>query len=1034
MCGRIVCCVIMFLACLPTLRGQEDHELSRTDVKEFLSDKLPHLADRLKDIELNGPDETDELLQEAREIIHEYRHLREVAGPKIAEAFLQIRLAEHQIDEQVEGVHDAESDRDRAETRARLIATVGRVFDLRLKVEEAEIAILRREVDERASELRERRSERDAAVRNEVETLLDESEEEDDEEDLEELRLRADRKLKRLEERLRQLKTTSSEDSDALAALSRRQIELQRRWIDLLAKLARAAEDEQPDLSEQLEQSAEPLRWRLELMDRTFQLSSQRRKAQQIMQARSTEDTEIREESRAVIEVHDEALELAERLERRLRQQDPEDPESDEVEEDEEIHPEKLAGRFWDLGEYADLRHQLLVRMDELAAAMETGNKVAIKLLTSEVHELKSELGAEVETEDEELKPTPPVEITDAEIEAASRLGFEGRVLPLLHAHCTDCHGPNTAEGEIDLVKEVQVRPFVKRNDVWEKVRAHIRNRVMPPEDAAEMPEADRRTVLAYFAAAIDNFDYSQIAEPGYEVTRRLTHTEYDNTLRDLLGVDLRLAQNFPTELTGTSGFENSGNTLFLHRLLVERYFGAAEKVVQSSLVEDGSDAATERRARILFVRPGKGVDDVDAARKVLSPFLDRAYRRPASAEELNAAVSLFRSSQESGSDFEDAIKAVLQMSLVSPKFLLRIEAAPPGDDVYRISDWDLASRLSYFLWSSMPDDELFRAANAGDLFDAELLRGQVDRMLDDPKSMTLGTTFAGQWLGSRNLGVRIRPDPIDNPWCTDTLIEGLKNETALFVHSLIVDNQPISRLVDAEYTYLNEEVAKHYRIDGVQGDQMRRVDLQGDQRGGIFGQGSLLAVTSFPGRTSPVVRGKWILTDVLGTPPPPPPPNVSEFSDEVEDKRFLSSRQKLQLHRRNPNCYSCHSQIDPLGFSLENYDWFGRWRSNLRGRPVDSRGKLPNGTEFEGPNGLQQVIVQQRLPDLRRQLTKKMLAYALGRQLEFYDEPAVRTIIESVEADSDHFRALIYAIVESYPFQYKKSPNGNTGSSINVE
>jgi hypothetical protein len=253
--------------------------------------------------------------------------------------------------------------------------------------------------------------------------------------------------------------------------------------------------------------------------------------------------------------------------------------------------------------------------------------------------------------------------------------------------------------------------------------------------------------------------------------------------------------------------------------------------------------------------------------------------------------------------------------------------------------------------------------------------------------------------------------------------MESLKAETAMFFHSLIINDEPISRLIDADYTFLNEEVAAHYKIDGVKGSHMRRVSLDDPDRGGIFGQGSLLAITSFPGRTSPVVRGKWILSDVLGTPPPPPPPNVSDFSEEIEDNDLLSPRQKLQMHRRNSNCYSCHSQIDPLGFSLESFDWFGRSRTHSRGRPIDARGKLPNGTEFSGPAGLKKVIIEQRMPDLVRQLTQKMLSYALGRQLEYFDEPAIRGIIDATQKDGYRLRTMIHAIVESYPFQYKKNP-----------
>ena len=375
--------------------------------------------------------------------------------------------------------------------------------------------------------------------------------------------------------------------------------------------------------------------------------------------------------------------------------------------------------------------------------------------------------------------------------------------------------------------------------------------------------------------------------------------------------------------------------------------------------------------------------------------------------------------------NFKSAVKATLQTILITPSFLLLNESDQPKQTgAFRINDFELASRLSYFLWASMPDDELLELARQNKLSDPTVLQTQVTRMLDNAKSETLGSTFAAQWLGSHHLGVRVRLDPIDNPWCTETLMSAMRLETSMFFNSLIRSNRPITELITADYTFLNEELAKLYRIQGVQGAAMRKVSLKTNKRGGIFGQGSLLAVTSFPYRTSPVVRGKWILDNVLGTPPPPPPPNVSDLSEEVEENERLSFREKLELHRVKPNCYACHSQMDPLGFSLEQFDWFGRYRTRRGRRRIDAQGELPNGTKFDGISGLKQVIVDQRHDDLIRQVSSKMLSYALGRQLEFYDEVAIRGIVERVMNDNDRFRTLIHEIVKSYPFQYKQRPN----------
>jgi hypothetical protein len=409
----------------------------------------------------------------------------------------------------------------------------------------------------------------------------------------------------------------------------------------------------------------------------------------------------------------------------------------------------------------------------------------------------------------------------------------------------------------------------------------------------------------------------------------------------------------------------------------------------------------------------------------VLKRFLLRAFRRPATDAELARAVTQYDQARADGSSFEEAIKVVIQTTLISPRFLIKSEHKQDTAGASRINGWELGTRLSYFLWASMPDNRLFELAESGRLSDPDVLHAEVNRMIADEKSETLGSLFAAQWLGSRHLGTRVRMDPIDNPWCTDSLMAAMRDETAMFFHSLVKENQPIRRLIDADYTFMNEELAKHYKFRGVRGRSMQRVSLGDNERGGIFGHGSLLAVTSFPYRTSPVVRGKWILADVLGTPPPPPPPNVSELPEEIEENDRLTFREKLELHRRAPNCYACHSQMDPLGFSLEGYDFFGRARSGRRGprSSPDVRGQLPNGTTFEGLQGLKQVIVQQRLDDLCKQVSRKLLSYALGRQLEYYDEPALSKIVAAVERDEYRFQTLIHEIVDSYPFQYKQSP-----------
>ncbi len=601
-------------------------------------------------------------------------------------------------------------------------------------------------------------------------------------------------------------------------------------------------------------------------------------------------------------------------------------------------------------------------------------------------------------------------------------------VHPLLKEHCIRCHGKRRSRGELDVESALEQQPLVRNLDLWKNVLHRIEHGEMPPEDEDQPSRIERAMLVRWLDREINEFDYSQIDNPGFEPARRLTHAEYSNTLGDLFGVDVDVEHLFPEDLSGTSGFDNSANTLFIQPLLMERYMSAADLAVARALPSEAKTDVEKRvRKRILIAEPGlgKGAErsDVEAAAEIIDRFLPRAYRRPVDSAEIEEIRALFSKIRTGGDDFDTSIRKTLAAILVSPKFLLRLEDSKDGAEPYAVGEYEMANRLAYFLWASMPDDELFELARARKLRDPEVIEKQVARLLADPRAETLGSIFAAQWLGFGILGTRVRMDPIDNPWCTDTLMASMRHETEMLVASLIHDNAPITRLIDANYTFLNEELAKHYRLDGIEGETMRRVQLEDSRRHGVLGHGSILAITAFPGRTSPVVRGRWILDDLLGTPPPPPPPNADEISEEIRENRRLTQRQKLALHRQNPKCASCHDEMDPLGLSLENFDWFGRWRERSRGRKVDATGQLSDGTEFVGPDGLRRVILEKKRGDLVRQVTRKMLSYALGRQLEYYDEPAVRKIIAALEEDGYRFQTLIREVVMSYPFRYRKNP-----------
>ena len=615
---------------------------------------------------------------------------------------------------------------------------------------------------------------------------------------------------------------------------------------------------------------------------------------------------------------------------------------------------------------------------------------------------------------------TPPIVVSENSLAKFQGTDFETELVPLLRTYCFDCHGDESSAGSLNLQAMIQQQPLVANRRQWINVIEQSKNHVMPPQESEQPDEAERTKIVLGLHNQIHNFDYSQIHDPGFEMTRRLTHREYDNTVSDLFGVELKVAGRFPKELSGKSGFDNSSNTLFVQPLLMERYFFAADEIVEdlfpSQVVSKRHEVA---KSRLFFVTPATQADENKIATQILVRFVGRAFRRPLTDVERKRLSDQYAALKADGLDHETAIKSIVRQTLVSPNFLMKFERTHKASGDFRIDNWELASRLSYFLWASMPDDELFQLASRAKLSDPAVLSAQVDRMLLNKRSYSLGEVFAAQWLGSQHIGTRVRLDPIDNPWCTDSLMSSMRKETAMFVHNLIVQDEKIERLVDADFTFLNEELANHYGILGVEGPKMRRVQLSNTARGGLLGQASILAVTSFPYRTSPVVRGKWILETLLGTPPPPPPPNVSQFSEEVEENESLTIREKLARHRASPSCNACHREMDPLGLSLEKFDWFGRYRKRYGRARIDATGELPDGSQFDGISGLKSIIVKKRLDDLQRQVASKLLSYALGRQLEYYDEPALRKIL-ATNQDS-RFHTLVHSIVVSYPFQTKR-------------
>ncbi len=430
-----------------------------------------------------------------------------------------------------------------------------------------------------------------------------------------------------------------------------------------------------------------------------------------------------------------------------------------------------------------------------------------------------------------------------------------------------------------------------------------------------------------------------------------------------------------------------------------------------------------EIRRRVLTCRPSTPEGELPCARSIVEGLSERAFRRPVTAADVDPLMRLYADGA-AGGGFEAGIRLALQGVLASPDFLFRVEE--PGsrvgpDGIYPIEDVDLASRLSYFLWGGPPDEELVRVAADGRLSDDTELRRQTARMLDDARSDALGTRFAAQWLRLQDLD-KIHPDALAFPDFHAQLAESMKRETELFFVDLVEENRSLFEILTADYTFVDERLARHYGFTGVDGDHFRRVAYPDGTRRGLLGQGSILTLTSHANRTSPVLRGKWVMEVLLGSPPPPPPPDVPAFEDtgEAEDGRFLTVRERMEMHRANPTCNACHRMMDPIGLALENFDVTGAWRIRDAGAPVDVSGEMYDGTPLTGAADLRQALL--RRPDsLVRTFTENLLAYALGRRIEAYDMPAVRAIARGAEKDGYRVRDLIFGVVSSPAFRMSR-------------
>jgi hypothetical protein len=499
-------------------------------------------------------------------------------------------------------------------------------------------------------------------------------------------------------------------------------------------------------------------------------------------------------------------------------------------------------------------------------------------------------------------------------------------------------------------------------------------------------------------------------------------------------GLEVRVPVQAGTRTVGVSFIDTPGQPEgFPQPVMEERDFGrsfdeqydgpaSVDTVTIGGPYQPEGPGHTPSRRAVFLCQPDGVADEASCARTILSALARRAYRRPATEKEIQTLVGFYDQDRGKGS-FESGIQAALERLLMSFNFLFRIEEVPaalaPGT-VYQVSDLDLASRLSFFLWSSIPDDELLDVAVRGELTDPDVLERQVRRMLADPRSRTLVDNFASQWLTVRKAHTW-QPDPAGFPFFEENLRQALIEETELFMDSQLRADRSVVDMLSADYSFINERLARHYGIPGVYGERFRRVTFDDGIRGGLLGQGSVLMVTAYPDRTTPVVRGLWLLDNMLGMEPPPPPPNVPDLKSSGEERGVLSIRDQMARHRQNPACAICHVRMDPLGFALENFDAVGRWRTEADGIPIDASAVFVDGTAIEGVGGVREFLLDHR-QDFIKSLTSRLLTYALGRRVDYTDNPSIRKVLRE-SADTDYrWSSIILGIVRSTPFQMRRT------------
>jgi hypothetical protein len=640
----------------------------------------------------------------------------------------------------------------------------------------------------------------------------------------------------------------------------------------------------------------------------------------------------------------------------------------------------------------------------------------------------------------------PPEKATEKEEtkEEKATKHFEKIIRPSLEQYCYSCHDSNDKQADLDLTAFSSYESASQASSVWMRVLERVQADEMPPKGATSM-NFDARQNLINWTREFQpkEKDCTKLASDrtvnfymGSVMSRRLNRAEYSNSLSDLFGLRVHVGDRLPADAAGGGGFDTTGDTLFTSSLTIEKVLEATDEVLLRVLPDDEvkqDDLAVQARKRLLALCESPEQSKLSISEKakiLLSKWMPKAFRHPVSRAEVDRYHALFLHASQSGEGFNASLRLSLKAVLLSPHFLFLVEPEPEQKDIQPLGAFPLASRLSYFLWSTMPDDELFAAAASGELLSQDGYLSQVRRMIRDPKTDALGHRFAAQWLELDKLGTEVQPDPERFPEFNNALAESMKQEVVHFFNHLVRQDESLLKLIDSDYSFLDDRMIQHYGLQvaeqtsspSLQQENFRAVQLEDRMRGGLTGMAAIHSLTSYPLRTSPVLRGRYVLEVLLGEKVPPPPPNVPPLDVEEHASSSASIREQLDRHRKDPTCSACHQRMDPLGFSLEAFDNLGRKRVKTDAVDLDVSGTLPDGTHFEGPTGLKEVLMA-RKQQMLKHLCRHMLGYALGRSLNPFDDCVIRDAMSRLEANNYQPSALLETIATSLPFRYRYYP-----------